>query len=102
MSPGVEFFFGHFEMPGFVIHAIAIAILKDRMIPTSCPFPRSVVFEDNFLRDGMMKLQSCFADQIFNQKLVHEQLSPSADIDDIILQLRGSGLLTGRESPKPR
>ena len=63
------------NIPGLVIHAVKIPILKHAVVATARAFPEFIVLKHDLLRHGMMKSELRPTLQPLDQRVVHKQLS---------------------------
>ena len=61
-----------------VVHAVQLAVAKDRVVGAGVAFPRRIGGQHNFLRFRPVQMQFCAAGHVGNQMSIDKQLAPSA------------------------
>lgn len=81
MGAGVDLAVFDIEMPGFVIHAIEIAVLEEAVVTAASAFPGGVVFEHDFFGLWLVQALLGFAFEFGDKVVIDEQFTAGADGD---------------------
>ena len=73
--------FAILDLQTAVIHAVQVAVLKDREVETTTSFPRFVGHQNDFPRNGFLNDQRGTATQPFDEIVISEQFPPRTDVD---------------------
>ena len=70
-------------MPRLVVHAVQVAVAKDRVVAAAGAFPGRVVLQRHLPRHGMVQPQFGAAGEGFDEGVIDEQFASRTDVDGV-------------------
>lgn len=80
MTACIESFFRDIQVPGFVVHAVEVAVFEEAVITAAGSFPGCIMFEDDVLWDRLVKALFGFSGQLVDQEIIGEEFALVADV----------------------